>query len=106
LSKFTLQIKGAFMSIKMFTVLATATCFVATASIADARGGVASKICKRKDNSNRCIEWAVENAATQGVIAGGRKAKEKVVEAVKREKNCTNTQGGNNANSTAAVRTC
>lgn len=49
---------------------------------------------------------AAGNAAGQAVLRGAANAGRRARDAVNRERLCQNTQGGNNANSTAAVRTC
>lgn len=51
-------------------------------------------------------QLAKEVAAEIARSEAWNKAKEKAKQAYQREKRCKNTQSGNHANSTAAVRTC
>ena len=65
--------------------------------------GLTASITEAKKSK---VELAKELAAEIARSEAWNKAKEKAKEVYAREKKCKNTQGGNNANSTAAVRVC
>lgn len=55
---------------------------------------------KAKDYSKRAAEGVAQGEAWDAAKRTARRAKDKL------HRKCKNVQGGNNANSTAAVRTC
>lgn len=72
---------------------------------------VANQTCRsKKDCAAKGARWvareAAESAIGQTAVNGASRAARRARDAVQRQRRCRNTQGGNNANSTAAVRSC
>jgi hypothetical protein len=63
--------------------------------------------CKgKKDCVLKGGKWVANTAAGEAFIDGAVRVGKKAKDVVNQERRCANTQGGNNANSTAAVRAC
>lgn len=78
----------------------------AVASVPASAGDKPNWCKSKKDCVLKSGKWVASTAAGEAVINGAARTARGARDAVNRERRCKNTQVGNSANSSAAVRTC